>query len=370
MGKYIKGVGVLLLVVVIGSLYTSESQAYKTISKDSVSIEGEVYDEDVFVSGWDVDFDATVDGDLFIAGGRIVLSGEGTGDVYIAGGQLDVEDLIIGKSLIIAGGQVEVDDVEIGRSVYGTGGEFDLDSKINEKLVIAGGSVKVAGEIAENLYAAAGDLRLVGNILGDAFVSTDNLQEGKANIVGSLYTDTRDVSSNNHSDDDGWGGISFLARFVAVIFWLIPRTVFGLVFVYFLRNFVKEKTENFELSVTNLTKCFGLGTFFVMAVPVIAGMLMFTFVGWIPSVLLMLFYIAFLLTNYIAVSVYLGSLIYTKLGGNLNTLGLLASFGIGIVIFATLGLIPWVGWFVKFVIGAVAAGYRLQVLNKGLESLR
>jgi cytoskeletal protein CcmA (bactofilin family) len=203
--------GQLTIVVVafLALLLASSSAAAAVIIPDDGDVyrleQGQVIDDDLYVSAPEVIIDGTVNGDLVAAGAHVEVNGVVTGDVLAAGASVVINGVVeddarvagaaveingtVGSDLLAAagGGEGFTFPFNVGTRSILPGLRIAQDATIGKDALLAGGLVIMNGTVGRNLYVGAGSLVLAGTVNGDAWLYTGNLAvSDAATVEGTL----------------------------------------------------------------------------------------------------------------------------------------------------------------------------------------
>lgn len=145
-----------------------------TISEDRAVIEKtRTINDDLFISGGEVEVLGTVNGDIYAAGGEVTIDGIVKGDVLAAGGEVTVKG-VVENSVRAAGGQVTISSAKIGRNISVAGGEIAVseDTKVAGKSYIFKPEPRGANENNRESFAGSFSIWsfLVSSIVGIALL--------------------------------------------------------------------------------------------------------------------------------------------------------------------------------------------------------
>ena len=158
----------MLLLIVI----TIPVQAFESKSGDTVIIEeGEVVEDDLYVSGNTIEIRGTIKGDLVAAGSLIVIDKTGIveGDL-LAGGQGIVINGTVNDDVRIAGAVLSLgEEAKVGSDLVAFGYSLDISENavVNQDLVFFGAQWLLSGQVGRNANIATGRLQLDGKVVGD-----------------------------------------------------------------------------------------------------------------------------------------------------------------------------------------------------------
>lgn len=312
---------------------------------ERVEISGTV-NGDVYAAGGQILVDGTVNGDLLAAGGAITISGTVSQDARIAGGQIAINGPI-GRSLTVAGGNVDVNDSAlVGRSVVAAGGRVRVAAPVAADAKIAAGSVTVSNAVKGNLHAVTGDLRLTSKaaIAGDLtyWSQTDASIDPGATVAGVV---TRKALPEHVGPKPGTlfaavAGLLVLVKLVS----FVSTLVLGLLFLYVLPRYTGS-----AVAVLRQRPWASLGIGFIAFVvtPAAAGILLITVLGAPLGLSVAALYLVALYVVRVFAIVWVGTAVFAWMGKQVRPVWALV---IGLVLYAIATLIPFIGWFVTFLV--------------------
>lgn len=330
----------------------------------------EPMDDDTYAGGALITFEDNIAGDLFVAGGSITVNGDVEGDLVIAGGQITVNGNV-GDDLRAAGGSIFING-NVGDDVIATGGQLNVSSEtlIGGSLIVGNGFANILGTVNEDIKGGGGKIVLGGTVYRDVDVQvqeTLTLTE-EASINGNLiYSSIREAELN---EEQVSGYIEFNKQTIEevdfsqkiedffsrwhLIFQLLKYLSVLLIALVLILLEPATMVRTADVCLKHPWKSLGLG--FVIAICSIAAMIVLS-VTVIGLALAGIMLGIFLITIYIAkvyAAVFIGRLI---LRPKKMTKGKL--FGItalGGFIILVIGIVPFVGWLVSFLIIMTAFG--------------
>jgi hypothetical protein len=175
----------LVLVITIAFGSVSPAQAAE-IRRGGVLNSGETIDDDLIISGNQVQVDGTVNGMLIAAGQTVTLNGTINGDAFLFG-----QDVIVAKNAVIqgnlfSGARTVVVYGEVTGSIAGGAASMQLSGKVGRNIYFGGYSLEtqpgstaarglyfggyqaiLKGSIAKDLNASAGAVQLDGSVGGN-----------------------------------------------------------------------------------------------------------------------------------------------------------------------------------------------------------
>jgi len=313
-----------LLLVIFLSIFSTPLLA-QTKTKSVVKLP-------TFVGGNSNVIDKPVVGDLMIAGGNNTISAVVTGNTFIAGGQIDINSTINGN-LIVAGGKVNLNS----------------QSVVTGYILVAGGKVSFQGKVLGPIKTAAGSL-----IIGDQAVISNNLDadvgqseiSSTAKITGTKNikiheTKTPQISANT------WRNLAVAHN----IFSFLSKLIVLLIFVRLFGHFIKPLNSY----TPSILSTMGWGLMVLIVTPILSLILITTLIGIPLSTIIFGSYFIALYSSEIVVSLIIGQ----KLAKNQYVQGLL-----GLSVLTLLGLIPFVGAFIKLVVLLLGLGIIFKLISE------
>lgn len=171
----IAGIGVLVMTLftLVGS-----AQAVEFIGGEIIE-EGEIIDDDVFISGQNVVVNGQVNGNLFAAGSTVTLNGVVDGSLFAGGQNVRINGEITG-SLFAGASAVDLGaSAEVGRNVFFGGFSISTEkgSRIGRDLLIGGYQALLSGDVDRDVKAGLAALELSGRVGGDVSAKVSSPSE-------------------------------------------------------------------------------------------------------------------------------------------------------------------------------------------------
>lgn len=171
----------LFLVLMIGFGAAATVKAVE-FDDDGIIAEGEVIDDDLFISNDTIEINGVVNGDVFAGGSVVQVNGTINGSLMVGAQTVQLNGVVTGSVYTGASTLTLKSDAEIGRNLYFGG--FNLTttegSYVSRDLLAAGYQVLLSGEVARDVRAAAGALEITGVVGNDVIAEvggTDSPQE-------------------------------------------------------------------------------------------------------------------------------------------------------------------------------------------------
>ena len=281
---------ILIPIMAFATAATSWSQQVG----DSVVLR-EPQSTDFYGAGRAIEILAPIDGDLVAAGGSIDLQAEVTEDVIVAGQTITVNGPV-GDDLRAAGGNINI-KAPISGHLAAAGGTVTVDpsSRVEDWAWLAGGQVDIAGSVG-SLRAVGETVIVSGVVRGDADISADHLQIKPGAVVeGNLFwrsryepemsdeariegTIERKPSTDSDSGNGGWLGRIVLLLGVALALLLLHAL---------LPRFASDVAQ---IALKKPWLALALGLAVVVVVPLTAIALLFSGIGWLLGLLVIVGY--------------------------------------------------------------------------------
>ncbi|MEA1909802.1 MAG: hypothetical protein U9M89_02165 [Patescibacteria group bacterium] len=336
---------------------------------DTLILENPIND-DAYIAGGVVVINEDVAGDLFVAGGEVDINANIGGDLFIGGGNVAIRGKV-GDDLRIGAGDVNIYG-EIGDNVFiGAGNTMIADTAlIRGDLVVGTGNINILGRILGNLKAGFGSAQINGTITGDADLRYGNgslVFGDDAKIGGKLdywaQKETNKFSAvagsvefhkariHNKDFPKAAGFLAPFAMFMGALGSFLGILLIGGLFIIFMPKYLVRAAKTAK---KNYWTALWQGFLFLVAVPILAFLIALTGFG-IPAALIIMFsYIIILMLASIPAAMTVGSLIYSYTDtAKMKQFGTLV---IGAAIFVLLGIIPAIGWLIKFLLILIGIG--------------
>jgi hypothetical protein len=151
----------LSLILTVTLMFPAPAFAQGITVEDTVK-EGEVVDHNMVLSGPVVKMDGKIEGDLLAVGDQIKINGEVDGNLLVIGNQVVINGPVSGSVYIGAATLVVGPEASVGRDVSFIGGMFETNetASITRDLNLISLDSKLAGDTGRDVNALVGPLRL------------------------------------------------------------------------------------------------------------------------------------------------------------------------------------------------------------------
>jgi hypothetical protein len=172
----------LLLLAFLFFALASPAQAYTPMSGEQVTIdEGEVIDDDLYVTANTFTLKGTIKGDLIVLASVVTIAPTGVveGDLMAAGQGVSVNGQVLDDVRIAGATLVIGQNAVVGDDVLAAGYSLDLQSgsQIQGDTALAGSLVSFSSQVAGDLVAGTAGFQLDGAIAGNAKIAVGSSED-------------------------------------------------------------------------------------------------------------------------------------------------------------------------------------------------
>tara|TARA_Y100000310_G_scaffold345770_1_gene469622 strand:+ start:1061 stop:2224 length:1164 start_codon:yes stop_codon:yes gene_type:complete len=360
-------------------------------NKDDLIIVGadEIIDGNFIRAGKTIDIKGAVNGDVIVAGSSITISGPVAGSVIAAGSSIRITGPVAG-SVRVAGSLVDIDS-EVEKNVWAAGSIVNLgaNSTVGWDVYSAGANVELRGSIGGNVWAGTANLIITETVGKDVTASVDRdgqiilypearvagnltykansedqliLQEGSI-VSGEILKKAIPIPEK-FDFNKIFSGLSLFIK-LTVLFSLL---VVGLVLIAMVpKILIQVKDEMVKRPGPSI----GWGFIYLVVVPVVMVILMVTIIGIPLALIIMPFYLIGLYLAKVCASFAIGILTLDNLAKDKKYKGsLIWPLVVGIIIFAIVTSLPFVGWIAKIVLVLWALGAGIHVKKEILREYK
>lgn len=316
---------------------------------------------DTYVAGAMIRIDGTIDGDLLVAGADVTINGDVTQDLRVVGGNVKINGSI-NRNISVVGGEVTFGpDSKVNGSVVGGGGNSDFGGSILGGTWFGSGNAILASDHGDEVNVWAGSVQLLpsANIEGDLNVQLDeqgifNDQQGKVRGKKNIKVFEPDEKMIRAREESKRAMRAF--NMGGKVVGLLMSLFSGAVLLYL---FPKSSSQLVEKITKDPMASVGWGFVKLIMTPIAVIFLMVTVVGLPLSGLVFIGYLASLLVAKWIAALALGEFLQKKYAFDWMK-GSAAKFMSGLVLISLIGLIPVLGFFVKFIAMLMGLGALLM----------
>jgi cytoskeletal protein CcmA (bactofilin family) len=326
---------------------------------------GEVIHTDLIVSAASTRIDGDVEGDLIIFSHSVTVNGHIKGDIIAFSQELRVNGPVDGNVRAMVQNLQLYGTVARNVLVWAGDANLDQDAKVNGTLTAGSGHLEVNGKLAGDLLAYSGDVDINGQLGRNARIRGGHLTIGsRAEIAGQATAQLRQPPEVSDSAKMGskldWTITKHGAEvtyssgryYVHQILKWGASFLFGLVLLFVVPGFFFDAVK----ACGKTAPAIGFGVLFLFAIPIAAVIVCITVVGLGVGISAMMFWAIAIYAAQVLVGAWLGEKILGEGAGAGAALGRLA---LGLAILRALGMLPFLGGWISFVVviwgmGAVA----------------
>ncbi len=361
----------LLAAFAIALMVALPGAAYATGSDDAVQPSEEA---DYSVAGMHfhaanvVTMDEATDKDLYVAGSTVTIKNEISGDVFAAGQDVTVDGTVHGD-VRVAGSVVTITGVVDGNVVAaGSTVKIAKDAKIKGYVNAYGATVVIDGTVEKAVHASAEEVALNGVFNGDVAVEATNATLGKEAVVATAMT-VNGPNAPTINNDAMKEKVTFTERqlqtqsersmqevvvgaAMGVLYSFIATALIAAVVLYFMSAPMMRSVAQIEVRSGNVL---AIGFAVLICVPVLAFILLFTFIGIPLSIFTFIVYGVALILSSIPVSIWIGQKLLPSQSDE-HFQGLFTQYLAGSAIISLIGITPFIGWIVTLLVTATGLG--------------
>lgn len=362
MKKKILGYVVVLVILVIPAL----SLAAEFRSGDQPAVgNSEQIANDLYMAGGGITSAGNVTGDLVAGGGNIFVSGDVNADVTAGGGNVTILSSV-GDDVRVVGGNIVIQG-KVGGDLVAAGGQITLGGGgVAGDVAIGGGDIRIEAPVAGKMTIKAGSVFINGTIGGNVNIEADVVKLGSAAVISGdltykarreLEKDPAAVINGKVTFEERKGKmaspVAFAAIFSAFLIWkffaiLASAMLFGLVLRRYNMELIAYAVRRPLLEIFR-------GLVILIAMPIISILLVATLVGIPLGILGFIGFIAMMIFACIVTPIIIGSVVYRYLSKKALEVSW-KTILIGVLVYCLLGLIPFIGWLVQFLLMMLALG--------------
>ena len=373
-----RGLAAILMVVLLMILTAVSVLAFDARSGMDVTVaSGEVVDDDLYVAAETIIIDGTINGDLWAAGNMITVNGIVNGSVMAAGRIVNINGDVTHAVRAVAE-TININD-DVGGDVITGCGKANIAStaSIGGDLLFGADIVGIDGYIEGNIKGSGSEVTISNGVNGNVDLEVESLTIlSAANIRGDLsYTSEEEADIQSGAQIDGatthklpevkqdWTKVFPFVLFfgiLAKVLNFLMALVAGVVIIFLAPRKLTSITDAIGARPGPSA---GWGAMILFLTPIAALIVCFTIIG-IPMglITLALYGIALYLAQ-IPVGLFIGRWIIGRFRVVESKAIMVGALAVGLAILKLLSLIPYLGFFVGFVVvlfglGAIVAAER------------
>ena len=362
--------GAMLLLFLLLPYFASAADL-RTADQLSIAA-NERISENLYAAGGNITTAATITGDLLVAGGTVLVNGVVSDDLLVLGGSVTVlgnvgDDLRalggnitisgrVGGDAIVGGGQVNISGGGIGGDILAGAGTLTIDAPVGGDVVVGSGNVFINAPVKGNVRFAGETLRLGSSaiIQGDLIYTSPKearLEEG-AVVKGEVqFEQAKDVRGIAERGFLAFVTVAAIGKFISIF---VSALIVGLAFSKYSITLVETAAARPFYEI-------GRGFMTFIMLPVFSVVLLVTVIG-IPLALLgFAVFAALVIFASITAPIILGSLVYRFFTKRPYVEVSWKTILLGVVLFTLVGIIPFLGALVTFLLLLLAIGASVKL---------
>lgn len=306
---------------------------------------------DAVVVGGDVTIEGNVESDLTVAGGNVYINGTIGGDVRVAGGDVTINNAVSGDVVGVGGSIRLTDRAAVAGDVMIAGGQVEVLGPVTGKLTAHADLITINSAVTGAVVITAGQKLSLGaktNFAGEA--KYKSWQE--AEIADGAQTGNLQYEQIPRKQNEGGKALAGVLT-LGFVFKLLAMILASLVL---LKLFPKTSTELVTHLKENVWANLGIGFVAFIAMPIMALLLLFTFVGFYAALIVFVLWLLWCMVGALVGMVFVGAWINQKFIKKEQLTIDWQAVVLGVVIVSILALIPAIGWLISLLIVWVGFG--------------
>lgn len=359
------------------SIQTSFATSNMTGGKLVTLASDEEINEDYFAGGDVVEINGTVNGDVYVAGGQVFVNGLINGDLLVAGGDVTISGVIT-QNVRTVGGSVIV-NADIGRNLTVGAGNATITDKarVAGSVVVGAGNVTLSAPVGNNVTVGSGNLILASTVGGkvNAGVETITVASGtkiandltywsyedaqisnEATILGNTTKNTPSSKSTKKVSKNDFN--KSFKKFIQTTKFVgfLSALLVGLLLLNFFPSYGKKTIKTLGQKPW---ASLGVGFAILFLTPIAIILLFVSIIGAPLGFITLSIFFVYLYLAKIFVMLWVGDKMFPKTN-------LKVSFMAGAIVFYLIGLIPFVGFPLRFVSMLLGLGSMFLTCKKYL----
>src|ERR1700732_1654044 len=314
-----------------------------------------------------------VDGDLIVWSRSVTLTGHITGDIICFSQELTVDGPVDGNVRAFA--QKVTLNNKVGKNVMAWVGELNIAEKsiVGGTVTVGTGNGELNGHVAGDVLAFGGDFDVNGSLGHDAAFQVGTLHigpnaeiKGRTRFQGSREAEVSPTAKlaspieftlRKHRSERDYSSPSFYWH--QILLWG-ASFVFGLVLILLAPGFLFDA----QRACRKIAQSIGFGLLFLFATPIAAIIVCITIVGLGVGISTLLLYVIAIYSAKVYVGAWLGERI---LGEGVGIGAALGRLALGLVILRAVGMLPYIGGWISFVVVVWGLGAMVLALYRYLR---
>lgn len=245
------------------------------------NISDETASGDLFVIQDNISIKSSVDGNLYIMADNVDISGNVDGNVFVFGKNVSINSKITGSAFILAD-SIKFINGEV-RDVYFLANSINISegTTISREAKMLADSISISGIITGDLYSKSEMITLTeGALITGKLVYSGELYKSSEDQIGSL--EKYEVQEEEVEETSVIAG-----KLEKVLY----KTITALFIIGLIVLVTRNKKIEGKITVGDYIKGIFGGIIWIIVIPIIAAILMFTIIGFSFSIVLLIIYV-------------------------------------------------------------------------------
>lgn len=357
--------------------------AYSMQTGSEINIQGQTFEENLYLIGGKVSFDNQTEKDLFLVTGEGNINGSFKDDVEALLFRANFKGEYL-KDVRLFGGEINLDFKTDG-DLFIVGGKVNIapDAVLNGKTFIVAGEVNINGKVFNDLKIISAKTNINGELNANSNITSQKLNIGdNAIITGNLnyFSSQKAFISNNAkiNNEIRFNQIEKISEnsvfkkvvLNLIIFWTVIKFLASL-FIALILVFVFRVFSQRVSMISNQVpiKSFLVGVLSIFLIPIICVILFASLFAIPVSIILFFVYIILLILTASVSGIIVG--FFLKKINNKENKKIEVDFNsatLGIVLLTFLSFIPWLGEILRFILIPLSFGammmYYFEIIMK------
>lgn len=185
-----KIISVLMLLVLITLAFATPVHAFDGRTGNNIVIkEGEIINDDLYVSAESFTLNGTVKGDVIVAGQTITINGTVEGDLIAAGQTIIINGTVMDDARIFGAALQVGEGAKVGSDLIAMGASVETKAggTTGGDLILGSGQALLAGDVAGRVLAGTSALELRGSFGGNVQAFVNATEEGDSAPPMNMY---------------------------------------------------------------------------------------------------------------------------------------------------------------------------------------
>ncbi len=334
----------------------------------------QVISDNYFVIGNTVDISGTLEKDAYIIGQNVVISGTIKGDLIGVANSLRIDGVVEGNVRFLAS-EMDIKG-EVYKNITVASGNLVVLGKLNQDLIGAVGSADLQGEMLGNVNLVASKVNVDKNIAGNLSLRLD--ENGTMSFAEEVEIGGNLAYSPIKKEVEGLSGVTVVGEtkllkinkslninkaynyiyLYSRIAYFLSLLMIVLVMLSFMKKFTVQLSS---LLAKEPLRCFNKGFWFVILVPLVCLLLLFTLVGLPLAGILMALYIIVFYISKIFVGLAVGMVVLKQ---DFTKAKLIWPAVLGVFLVVIGVSIPFIGFLVNLLLTSAGFGALYIILKR------